>query len=371
MTRTPYRPNLKRYSIPEMVYEVVNSAMESAGAKIEDIDQVITASQDFMDGRTISNRTISEACGSYLKPEAKASSDGIFAIFYATLRILSGHFETATVVSHCKMSEGAQNIIANASFDPYYQELLGLDDRSSSALQARQYMERYGIKEEQLALVAVKNLRNGSKNPDMHRGKEIKIEDVMKSPVLASPIKELDAYTISDGACAIILASDERAKRFAQKPVWIEGMATCMDAYYLGDRNLWESKALELAASKAYRMAGITDPRKEIDLAEISELYTYQELLWSEGLGLCEKGEGASILERGISSISGDLPINPSGGVLSGKPLVVAGMDNVLEAATQLLGKAKERQVDCAKRAIAHGVCGPCGQSHCVIVLGI
>ena len=120
----------------------------------------------------------------------------------------------------------------------------------------------------------------------------------------------------------------------------------------------------------AYKMAGINDPGKEISLAEISEYYSYQELLWSEGLGLCGKGAGGKLIDSGATQLKGRMPINPSGGLLSGVPLHVAGLSRVSEAAIQLKGKADKRQVDDARTAVAHGTCGASGQMQCVIVLG-
>src|SRR4030042_1691779 len=108
-------------------------------------------------------------------------------------------------------------------------------------------------------------------------------------------------------------------------------------------------------------MAGITIPRKEIDLVELSDYYSYQELLWLEGMGFCKRGEGGKMLEKGITAMDGELPVNPSGGILSGNPVTVAGTIRVAEAALQLMGQAGGRQVDGAKRALAPGPCGPRG----------
>jgi len=132
---------------------------------------------------------------------------------------------------------------------------------------------------------------------------------------------------------------------------------------------LADCKSLELAAQRSYKMAGISNPRKEIDLAEISEVYSYQELLWSEGLGLCEKGDGGKLIESGATRMEGEIPINPSGGLLAGVPYNAAGLDRIAEAVLQLRGEAGEHQVPGAKTAVAHGTSGICGQLHCVFVL--
>ncbi|MCX5999103.1 MAG: thiolase family protein, partial [Chloroflexi bacterium] len=170
--------------------------------------------------------------------------------------------------------------------------------------------------------------------------------------------------------CAMIIAREDKAKKLTNKPVWILGASNCYETHYLGDRDLADCDALVSAASKAYKMAGITDPSKEIDVAEISEEYSYQELLWTEGLGFCGRGEGGKLIDSGATRMGGRLPVNPSGGVLSGVPTVVAGMARVAEAVLQLRGEAGARQVPGAKTALAHGVTGICGALQCVMVLG-
>lgn len=367
--QTKYEPRKIFDSYPELVFEVSSKILEETGLSIANMDQMITNSQDSWDGRTISNRTVSEACGSVLRSEAKVAMDGSYAVFYAALRILSGCFDSCLLVSHCKMSEGVPHLIHNAVFDPLYQRLLGFDELSACALQAKRYLHKYGITEEQCAQVAVKNLKNGQRNPYAHRAMDVTVGQVMSSRMLANPIKELDAYPITDGACAMILAAEDKAKKWTPNPVWITGMASRLDSFYLGDRDLAEVASLKLAVQKAYSMAGITNPRKEIDLVELSDYYSYQELLWLEGMGFCQRGEGGKMIDQGITAMGGELPVNPSGGILSGNPITVAGAVRVAEAALQLMGKAKERQVEGAKRALAQGHSGPCGQGQCVVIL--
>jgi len=368
--QTRFEPAKPGVGFPDLVFEVSRRALADAGLSSRDLQQTITASQDFWDGRTISNFAVSDACASYLKPESKVAMDGSMAVLYALTRILSGAFDNALVVAHCKMSQGPQNLIYNAVFDPIYQRHLGIDSRVCHALQARAYMRKYGISAEQCAAVAVKNLGNAGKNPFAPAGRELTVAEVLSSPMLADPIRVLDAAPVADGACALVLAEEGMARRLGRKPVWITGIASSMDAYYLGDRDLAEPVSLMRAARRAYAMAGIQDPVREIQVAELTEHYSYQELLWSEGLGLCGRGEGGRFVESGASALGGRLPVNPSGGVLSGNPITVAGLVRVAEAYLQLAGRAGEHQVEGARRAVAHGTTGPCGQSHCVVVLG-
>jgi len=199
---------------------------------------------------------------------------------------------------------------------------------------------------------------------------DITVEDVLGSKLLASPIRLLDTKPISDGSCAMILAREDKAKKLTAKPVWILGVSNCYETHYLGERDLAECDALVSAARKAYSMAGISDPSKEIDVAEVSEEHSYQELLWMEGLGFCGRGEAGKLIDGGVTQMGGQLPVNPSGGMLSGNPNGVAGMTRVAEAVLQLRGEAGDRQVPGAKVALAHGVTGVCGQLQGVMILG-
>jgi acetyl-CoA C-acetyltransferase len=359
----------KKETFEEMVFEAATAALSDAGGSIGDIDNVVTVSNDFWDGRTISSMSVMSAAGSWDKDISTVEGDGIFGAIYGMMRTLSGSFDTTLVVAHMKGSEGRMNLITNGMFDPIYQRSLGIDATISAALQARCYMERTGAGEEDFAAVSVKNHGNGLWNPYAHLGREITVDDVMRSRMISDPLKLYDCSPISDGAAAIVLSSKRGVKRFRQKPVWIRGAAYCSDSYTLGYRDLADPRALRAAARKAYRMAGIVDPLKELDAAELYDAYSYMELLWYEGLELAAPGKGAELLRSGATGMGGELPVNPSGGALSAHPVLVAGLARLIEAALQVRGDAGMRQVPGAKRALAHGINGPCGQSHAVVVV--
>ena len=354
----------------ELAYQVTREALDDAGLTIDDIDNTITVCNDFWDGRTISCMAITEATGSHRVPTTNVEGDGTYGALMGAMRILSGLHKLTLVVAQSKMSEGIPAIISNAMFDPVYERALGVDAISSSALQMRRYMSKYGITEEQCARVSVKNHRNARANPYAHLPLDITVEDVLESRVLADPIKLLDASPISDGACAIIMAEEEIARARCSKPIWITGVGHCADAYHLGDRDLADVDALTSAAERAYKMAGILDPIKEIDVAEVYDAFSYMELMWMEGLGLCKRGEAGTMIDSGVTELGGALPINPSGGVLSAHAVQVAGLARIAESVLQLRCEAGDRQVDGARIALAHGIEGACGQGHCVFVLG-
>lgn len=366
--QTPYDSGKKDKTCFDLVYEMTCAALDDAGMSIEDIDNVVTVSNDFMDGRTISSMAVGDAAGAHDKNISTVEGDGTFGAFYGAMRVLAGAGTTLVVV-HSKGSEGDINIITNAMFDPVYQRSLGLDAVSSSALQANAYMQRHGITEEDLAAVSVKNHANAGNNPYAHLPMDLTIADVMGSRKIADPLKKLDCSPVSDGAAAIILADEKTARRLKKIPVWIKGIAHSAEDYFLGDRDLADPKALAKAAKKAFAMAGIASPSEEIDVVELYDAFSYMEPLWLEGMGFCEPGQGPKLLQDRITVMGGPLPVNPSGGVLSSHAVLVAGLARIIEIVEQLRGSAGGRQVAGAATGLAHGINGPCGQSHCVWIL--
>ena len=371
--QTKYHPDRSDVTEGELAYEAIEKVLQETGLTYADdgtgIDSSVTCSQDFWDGRTMSNLNIISYDGSHLSCEDKIAEDSTNAVYCAFGQILSGQHDIVLVVSHCKESQGDKSIIENAAFDPIFMRLLGFDFLTANALQATRYMYKYGVTAEQFAKVAVKNRGNAKNNPFAQEPMDITVGDVLRSKMLVDPIRLLDTKPTSDGACAMILAREEKARKLTAKPVWISGVSNCYETHYLGDRDLADCDVLVSAARRAYDMAGITDPLREIDVAEISEEYSYQELLWMEGLGFCGRGEAGKLIDAGVTQMGGQLPVNPSGGMLSGNPTVVAGMARVAEAAQQLRGEAGDRQVPGAGVALAHGVTGFCGQHQCVMIL--
>ncbi|HDM32504.1 MAG TPA: thiolase family protein [Deltaproteobacteria bacterium] len=199
-------------------------------------------------------------------------------------------------------------------------------------------MNRYGITEEQCARVVVKNLKNALRNPYAHVKKKLEIEDVLDSEPVLEPLKKLECAPKSEGIIAMLLAREDVAKRLTPKPVWLKGYGSSIDTFYLGDRDLLDTQ-LKSAAKMAYNMAGIKNPKKELDVIEMCEPYAFQELLWYEGLGLCDKGRGGEFIESTSTEMNGDIPVNPSGGVLATNPYVSRGLYRLAEAFLQVRGE--------------------------------
>lgn len=353
----------------DMAYAVTTQALKDAGMTIEDIDNIVTVSNDFWDGRTISSMAVGDAVGAAFgdgKNISTVEGDGAFGAFYGLTRILSGSYETTLVVAHSKASEGDPRMLTNALFDPIYERPLGLDQTTAAALAAQVYLDHYKITPETTAQVVYRNRKNGVGNPHAYWREALTMDVILESKSLAGPIRQADAAPYCDGAAAIILADEKTAKKFCARPAWIEGVSFAADRYFLGDRQLWENPALRQAAAKAYSMAGIANPARDLDVAEIYEEFSYQELLWCEELGFCGPGQAAAWI---AGKNTPGPALNPSGGCLCAHAVMVAGLVRLIETAWQIQGRAAN-QKDHVRRALAHGQSGLAGQSHCVWILG-
>jgi len=372
--QTPYEGREDRYTHSELTFQTVEKILEETGLNWNrdgtGIDVTITCNEEFLDGQLIANGPIEAVAGGHFRPAARVDNDGTLGLYLAVADILCGHYDIALLTSACKESELNQSSAQNFGFEPIFLRPLGLDNLQVAAMQQLLYMDRYGVSREQCAKVVVKNRSNGLMNPYVRFGAQLQMEDVLNSEILAYPISVQETKPLCDGACTLILATEEKAKKLTDKPIWVKGIGSAYDRHNPGERDLSVSLALEEAARRAYKMAGIDDPKKELDLVELSEFYAYQELLWSEGLGLCQRGEGGKLIDSGATQMDGEIPINASGGLLSGNPEEVAGLARIVEGVLQLRGEAGDRQVGGKiNRVLAHGTDGPCGQHHCVVIL--
>jgi acetyl-CoA C-acetyltransferase len=328
-----------------MGWEVVEQLIKATGldfAEDTGISHFVTCSDDVFDGRTISDSAMTDVVGAHYRSEEKVSQDGAQAIYYATSLVLSGIADVVMVLGHCKESQpGSRNQVTHVAFDPFFTRPTGLDYLTAAALQADAYMRKTGLTETQLADVVVRARRLAAKNPKVKGLPPVTAEQVLASPYLATPIRELMAYPVTDGAIGVIVASEERAKQITDKPVFIAGLGNCYDSFFLGDRDLTAGFALKQAAARAYGMAK-TKP-EAADLIELSDRYAYELPLCAEGLGLCGAGEGPKWLAAGGPDRA---KVNLSGGALAGNPLILGGLTRV-----------------------AHGSTGPAGQHHTVVVL--
>ena len=241
--------------------------------------------------------------------------------------------------------------------DATWEQPLGLTFPGVFALVARAHMAKYGTTEEQMAAVAVKNHRHGALNPKAQFQKEITLEQVMRSAYVADPLKLYDCCPFTDGGAAVVLASEEVARR-RPRAVWVLGSAAASDTMLMHEKkDLARVPTTERAAAAAYRQAGVGPT--DVDVVELHDCFTIAEIVATEGLGLFEPGTGGLAAEKGWTSLGGKLPVNPSGGLKSkGHPIGATGAAQIAEITTQLRGEAGPRQVDGARIGLAHTLGG-------------
>ena len=357
-----------------LCFNTVKGLLDQLGIDRHAIDSFILASNDFLEGRTISNVFEDGPVGAYLKDETKVEMDGINAVVYGALRILEGSYDTVLVIAHSLCGHQVSPYLqVQYSLDPTYDRQLGLlNELSGAALQARSYLRRNGLDEGWLDQAAARELAAGAANEKVTRPLEGMDEGkVGSSPFLYEPLRELHCYPPTDGACAIVLASAGKARELADKPVWIRGFGSSIDSYYITHRDLAVSSSAAEAARRAYAMAGVTDPASQIGLAEISGLFAYQTPMLISALGLAPEEEAPRGFAQGGFGRDARLPVNPSGGALSAHPVCATGAVRVAEVFRQLMGEAGAVQAGEPKLAVAHGQDGLCMQQNTVLVLGI
>ena len=241
--------------------------------------------------------------------------------------------------------------------DASYEQPVGLTFPGVFALIARAHMEKYGTTEEQMAHVAVKNHRHGVHNPKAQFRKEISLETVLRSAYVADPLKLFDCCPFTDGGAAVVLASEEVARRH-KRSIWVLGSAAASDTMFMHEkRDLSRITATERAALGAYRQAG--KGPQDVDVVELHDCFTIAEIVATEGLGFFEPGTGGIAAEKGWTSVGGKIPVNPSGGLKSkGHPIGATGAAQICEIVTQLRGEAGPRQVEGARVGLTHTLGG-------------
>ena len=362
------RENLDQ-SIEDLVFESVRAALSEARVDLADIDTIVQAGDDVMDGIAINHVYTIEPAGALFKEESKVERDGAWAVHYAIARLLTGKFRTAMVVAFSKGSQVDYSAFSGMSADPFYLRPVGADAHTIGALQAQYYMQRSGATPQDLAEVAVKNRGNGVGNPRVIPGEAMQIstDQVLAAPPLAEPLTELSAARTGDGCTVVILAREDYIEEKKLAVPFITGVGFISDAYYPTYRDLTRIKSAEAAAESAYRMAGLSVA--SADLVELHDLYAHQELMLYEALGLCPEGKAVDMLRDGRTARTGKMPVNPSGGVLCGNIVYASGLMRMAEAALQLRGEAGAQQVPNAKRAIVHSQAGLAMQANIVYVL--
>ena len=307
-------------------------------------------------GRVAGQRVLRELglTGSSILNVENACAGGGTALHVGWMAVASGLHDVALVVGMEKMQRGL--IPPNPG---EYEAVLGKTLPAKYALRARKHMARYGLTAAQLALVSVKNHRAGALNPNAHYQKEVTLEEVLASRPVAEPLTLLQCCPTTDGAAAVVIAGGEAARGVRRSVVRIAATTLKSGMYRntLKDPLSSDDDVATRTGAAAYEMAGLGPA--DVDVAEVHDAFTIGEILAYENLGFCPRGQGGRLVEEGVTSLGGRLPVNPSGGRLSlGHPLGATGVAQVVELTRQLQGRCGPRQVAGAKVALAYVVGG-------------
>jgi acetyl-CoA C-acetyltransferase len=344
-------------------------ALEDAGLEGKEIEAVYAGNMSA--GRYIGQEHISSLIADYsglaelhipcIRVEAGDASGGV-ALRQAYMAVASGVHDIVIAAGAEKVTDVGDRAmeILSSSADIEWEVFAGANLPALFAMIARLHMRKYGTKPEDLAMVSVKNHKNATLNPKAMYRREISLEVALNSPYVAEPLRLFDCAPICDGASVVILASEEVAKKYTDTPVYIKACTQASDYIALHSRrDITTMDAIVVASRQAYKIAGI-EP-KDVDVAEVHDSFTIAEILAYEDLGFAKKGEGAKLIREGVTTLEGDLPVNPSGGLKAcGHAVGATGIRQAVEIVLQLRGEAGKRQVD-AETGLALNIGGTGG----------
>jgi acetyl-CoA C-acetyltransferase len=348
-------------SMPGLLREAAGRALEDAELSWRDIDAVVIGkAPDMFEGVMMPELFLADALGAAGKPMLRVhtagSVGGSTGIVAASL-VQAGIHERVLCVAFEKQSES--NAMWALTISIPFQAAIVAGAGGYFAPLIRAYIARANPPEDTGIRVALKDRRNALKNPYAHlQLPDVTFEMIEQSPMLWDPIRYLETCPSSDGACALVLASEKAAKRAPRQPAWVHATAMRSEPTSFAGRDQVNPLAGRECAKHLYRKAGISNPRQEIDAAEIYVPFSWFEPMWMENLGFAPEGEGWKMTYEGATALDGDLPVNPSGGVLSSNPIGASGLLRFAEAALQVRGQAGEHQVDGARLALGHAYGG-------------
>ena len=348
-------------SIAGLCREAAGRALADAEMTYADIDAVVLGkAPDMFEGVVMPELYLADALGAAGKPlirvHTAGSVGGSTALVAASL-VQAGIHERVLTVAFEKQSESDAMWALSRPLPFAPPTLAGAG--SYFAPHIREYIRRAGAPPHIGVLVAVKDRQNALKNPYAHLHlDDISVEKVEESPMLWDPIRYLETCPSSDGACALVLASETVADRAPRPPAWVLGTAMRSEPTMFAGRDAVNPQAGIDCAADVFAQAGIRRPLDEIDCVEMYVPFSWYEPMWLENLGFAPDGEGWAMTERGATALDGELPVNMSGGVLSSNPIGASGMLRFAEAALQVRGQAGEHQVDGARVALGHAYGG-------------
>ena len=359
-------------TIRELAYEAVKPALEDAKLTTAEIDaSVVGIAADVWAAQGSPGALLHDYVGMGNKPTYRveaACATGSAGVRTAYSLIKAGLSEVVLVIGAETMTwvgtPLATEWMARAG-DTRWEYPFGITFPGFYALMATRHMHEFGTSRMQLSSVSVKSHKYGAMNPYAHLQKEVSLEEAMKSVPVCQPLNLYDCCLISDGAAAVILASEEKAKKITDTPVWLTGLGAGSDTMMISERpSIVGLAATTTAAEQAYKMAGVTP--NDIKVACTHDCFSIAEIMSYEDLGFCKKGEGGKFIEEGQSYIGGKTPVNVDGGLKAkGHPLGATGVSMTVEITRQLRGEAGKRQVPNAEIGLTHNV-GETGQ-YCMV----
>ncbi len=336
-----------------LLSDAASACLDDAAVAPDEIDHLYVsnmASGEFEGQTGVPNALVHDiaAMPAYTQRIDQTSSSGGAGMYAAWQSVASGASDMTLLVGGEKMTHrntaAATDIIASLTHPVEYKH--GVTLPSFAGLTARLYLDRFNAPRESLAQVAVKNHANGTRNPHAQFQKEIDIQTALESPMIADPLRLYDFCPITDGSAALMFCPAERAREFTDSYAVVSGIGGATDTHVVHERaDPTTMGGVVESGQQAYEMAGL-DP-DNIDVAELHDMFTILEFLQMEGLDFAPKGEAWKAVDRGMTEIDGDLPINTSGGLKSkGHPLGASGVAQGYEIYKQVVGEANERQVD-------------------------
>ena len=359
-------PSAER-SLEEVLYEVSQRALKDAGLSMDDIDGIVVGSNDQFDGRAISIMAASGSVGGVDRDILSTPSAGEHAFVMGVLRVASGQYETHLIVSWSPLEVSSLSEAQRLGADPYFHRRLPLDEATAYALQAAALGAKAPVAHRLAMTIAERSRESGA-----IAGRDVPALPEDRSAGAAHwPLRDGMIAKATSGAVALVIASEDHVREHAvENPAWIRGMGWATEAAFLGDRELSTAPALEEAARRAYEEAGVGDPRSAFDLAEITGVTPYQELIAYDALGLSRRDAWKQDVESGRFARTGALPVNPSGGAASLNPVFCTGLVRIAEAARQIRGTAGKHQIGSARLALAHAASGVAMMYQTVLVFG-
>jgi len=328
------------YTEARMLLDVVTGAVDDAGITRADVDFTCAGSCDYVAGQAFSFVQNIDAVGAWPpKRDSHVEMDGAWALYEAWMRLQIGDIDIAVAMGSGRSSTSDPELLYSMEMDPYYLAPLGTDAISFAALQARSLIDAGKVTERQMAEIAVRTRKAGKDSPYSQVTGDFDADELLKGDYVRNPLRRHDLPPITDGACAVVIATAAKAREICENPIWITGFAHYTEAHYVGMRDLRTSNSTTLAA----KAAGIE--AAPIDVAELQTAFTHEEPLLVEALGL-----GA------------DVSINPSGGPLAANPVMATGLVRISEAAGQIRDNGKHR-------TLGHSTSGPCLQQNLVCIL--